>query len=556
MNKCVRFSRFVVWGNIILLPLVFMACPLPAGPDGTKPGPAPQEMAEGAEDENNGEDPGEGSETGHALLPGELHIRIGETEKPKEGVCPDLSGVTRFRLDFSGEGGRIAESRYLEAEEELVLSLEPGLWEIRASGLLDREAEDPPLAVICGSAQAWVPEGGTETVLIVPGPAAGSGEPGFLSWNIEYPEEKVWGAALAVSLKINEDTAIPYTVFDIRGAGAAQKISLPPGTYRMEARFLSHTEETGSTELVHIYPGLETGSTPVNIPETAFQDPREFSSTADLKAYLDSFPENTGDTPYPVKIGGVDISSGEKTGETLKTLYEAIEGRYVSLDLRECTGTNLLPASTARLSNRANVVALILPDSITNIGSNGFSGYTGLKSAVLPKVGVLNTSAFKNCGILESVFAPELETINGANDNAAGAFTGCTALKTLYAPRLENLGKYALYGCHSFTEAAFPKLRPLGGLAFKKCTALKALSLPSVTRIDSGSFEEAAALKYLVFGLNPPELGTNIFKGAGFPQAGVIYIPQDAVDTYKNTSLPNWSGLKELIRPLPVPAAP
>jgi hypothetical protein len=587
MNIKFRFFTPAVWG-IILLPLVFAGCSLPAGVDGAGPdsGSFSRETEEDGEDSGGnqetpeeeegggGEDPGgedktpeeggkggentgEENEDAYTPVPGELSIRIGEPEKPEEGAYPDLSGLTRYRLDFSREGGGTAESRYLGAKEELVLALDAGTWEIHAYGLLDRGSGQPPLAVMHGSARVTVPEGGTETVLIVPGPAAGIGEPGFLSWNITYPAEKVWGAALMVSLKIDENTVIPYTQVDINGpAAGSQKISLPPGTYRMEARFVSHNEEAGSTELVHIYPGLETGSSPVNIPETAFSDPREFSSTGDLKTYLEGLAENTGANPYPVKIAGVDLSSREKTGETLKTLYDAIYSRYVTLDLRGCTGTELLAASTYSMANRANIVSLILPEGITEINANGFSGYAALKFAVLPKVITLNTSAFKNCGNLETLFAPELKTVNAANNNSTGAFTGCTALKTLAVPRLEALGKYGLYGCEGLDGAAFPNLRTLGGLAFKGCAALKSLCLPSAARIDSGSFEDDTALAYLVFGVTPPELETNVFKGAGFPQTGVIYVPPDSVAAYKNTSLPNWSGLKELVRPLPVPAEP
>jgi hypothetical protein len=555
MKTRFRFFNFVAWGAVFLA-FVFAACSLPVEETGPEPEPPFQETEEGGE-ELSGEEQETPEDEGGEPVMGELSIRIGGMEKTGEGAYPDLGGVTRYRLDFSGEAGRTAESCYLEADGELTLSLEAGAWEIHAYGLLEQEAGKPPLAVICGSAGVRVSEGGTETALIVPNrPVSESGEPGFLSWNIEYPETGVWGAALVVSLKINGDTFIPYTALDLRDDGeGSQKIPLPPGTYRMEARFLSHHETAGATELACIYPGLETKSTPRIVPETAFSEPGEFSSVAGLKAYLDGLPENTRDDPYPVKITGVDLSSKEKTGETLRTLYDAFPRRYVSLDLRECTGTELVAASTYSMTNRANIVSLILPESITAINSNGFSGYAALKFAALPGVTEINTSAFKNCGEMEALFAPALETVAEASGNSTSAFTGCIALKALYAPRLETLGKYAFYGCSSLSEIAFPKLRILGGLAFKKCTALKALSLPSVTRIDSGSFDEDTAFSRLVLGLVPPELAKDVFKDTAIPQSGVIFVPPEALNTYKDSGLPNWSGLKEQVRPLPDPAA-
>jgi hypothetical protein len=374
-----------------------------------------------------------------------------------------------------------------------------------------------------------------------------------LSWNINYPSEKVWGAVLTVSLKVGEDTFIPYTYFDLTGPGAGtQGLSLPPGTYRVESRFLSHNVETGSgAEILHIYPGQETGSGQVTIPETNFPASQEFSSAGALKKYLGGRPENTRDNPYPIKITGVNLSSRETQGETLNTLYDALSQRYVTLDLRGCTGTELIAASTARMANRTYVVSLVLPDSITEISANGFSGYTNLKSVVIPKAKTINTSAFKNCELLETVFAPMLETVTEAKDNAAGAFAWCASLKALYFPSLVSLGKYAVYGCASLTGVAFPRLQNLGGLAFKRCTALKSASLPSAAKLVSGGFEGDAALMYLIFGAAPPELEANVFRSTTFSQNGVIYVPSNSVNAYKNTSLANWTTLEPLVKPVP-----
>jgi hypothetical protein len=349
-----------------------------------------------------------------------------------------------------------------------------------------------------------------------------------------------------VSLKIDENTFIPYTYVDLAGAGN-KTVSLPPGTYLVEFRFLSHNvEETSPTETLRIDSGQEAVSTQVAISGTAFPEPQGFSSAAALKEYLDRQPENTKDNPYRIKFAGADLSSKETKGETLNTLYKVIN-RYVTLDLRGCTGKELIAASTARLSNRGKIVSLVLPDSVTEINANGFSGYTSLKSVVMPKVKTIHPSAFKNCLALETVFAPELETVIEATTNDAGAFAGCTALKALYCPSLVTLGKYAVYGCTSLTEAAFPRLETIGGLAFKRCATLKALSLPKIKNIDDGGFEEDSALLYLIFG-DPPEFDeTTVFRSTDFSKKGTIYVPSDSLDAYAN-----WTDLKELVKSLPV----
>jgi hypothetical protein len=373
-----------------------------------------------------------------------------------------------------------------------------------------------------------VHENETETVLIVPdGPAAGSEEQGFLSWNIDYPTEKTWEAVLTLSLKIDGDKFVPYRYFDLTVPGAKeQKISLPSGTYRVESRFSSHHVNTGSTEIVHIFPGLETGSGHGKFDGTGFPNAAEFSSVGELKTYLNTLPENTEDAPYPVKIAGVNISSKEKTGETLKTLYDALS-RYVTLDLRECTGMELPSTSSPSLAGRKKIISLILPDSITSIAANGFSGYESLKSAVLPKVTTMDYAAFKNCKQLEVVSTPALETVASANGKDTGAFIGCTVLKTLYCPVLVTLGNYALYNCNVLETAVLPKVAFIGKRAFYN----------------------TQSLKNMVLGPVPPELGNDVF-GDDFLQNGVIYVPPDAVNIYQDTTLSNWSKVTELVRPL------
>lgn len=579
-----RSFNFAVWGNIALVLLVIMGCSLPVDADLNEPDSGlPSQTTPETEDGEDGErssddDPETGSGEDEEQVPdddpeipetpetddgkedeqtpalGRVGIRIGGMAKTAEGVYPDLGGITKYRLDFSGKDGKTAESRYLTTDSELELTLDAGEWEIRAYGFLERGAGQPPVAVISGAARVIVPEGGAETILIIPDrPVTEDGEPGFLSWDITYPRDTVWGAVLAVSLKIDENNFVPYTYVDLTGAGN-QKISLPPGTYRMESRFLAHHVSAGSSEIVHIYPGLETAGNHVEIDGTVFPVPREFTSTGELKTYLASLPTNTEADPYPIRMSGVDLASKEKTGETMRTLYDALVGHYVTLDLRECTGAELNSASTpVSINGRKNIVSLVLPESIIKINANGFSGCEALKSVVLPKVGSLDTSAFRNCGQLETVFAPELIEVLEAKGNDTSAFTGCTALTTLYFPRLVSLGKYALYGCERLTEAAFPNLRTVEGLAFKGCSALKALVLPAAEKIAKSSLE-ITALEYLVFGVNPPEFEASVFtKNADFFQTGVIYVPPDAVETYKNTGLPNWSALKELVKPLPGP---
>jgi hypothetical protein len=314
------------------------------------------------------------------------------------------------------------------------------------------------------------------------------------------------------------------------------------------------TVRENETKAVSIAPCEPAESGYFEIGGVVFPPAISFSSTDELKAFLNAHPENDENMPYPVKITGVDLSSKDGTGETLKTLYSALS-RYVILDLRECTGTEL-PSASSRptLTNREKIVSLILPDSITSIAGNGFSKHTNLKSVVLPKVTTIDYAAFNNLGKIETVSAPELtalvDSTNAASTSSKGNFYRCTALRSIYFPKLETIGHHAFYGCTSLTEMAFRDVRIVEAFAFKGCTALKSITLPAVTAIDKNSFENDTALTYLTLGSTPPTLGDDVFKSSGFLQNGTIYVPSDALDAYKNTTLSNWSKVTELVRSL------
>ncbi|MDR0761248.1 MAG: leucine-rich repeat protein [Treponema sp.] len=508
----------------------------PEGGGGEDEGQTP-----GEEQDNNREDENEDIQ---AL--GNLVIRIGKMGKPEEGVYPDLGGITRYRLDFFGEDGKTAESLYLEADGELTATLDTGEWEIHAYGLLTGGTGQTP--VIHGTARATVYAGGTENVLIVPdGPAAETEEQGFLSWNIDYPGEKVWEAGLTVFLRIDEHNFIPYRYFDLTASGTReQKTSLPAGTYKMESHFLSHTASTGSTEIVHIYPGLETRSSRVTIAGNLFPNAVEFSSVEELKTYLAGQPENTEAAPYPVKIAGVDLSSKEKTGETLKTLYDVLS-RYVTLDLSGCTGTNLISASA--LAGRKKIVSLILPDSTTSIASNGFAGYEALKSVVLSKINTIDYAAFHDLENLEMISAPELTDLadsTNSNSSSKGIFYKCTALKSIYFPKLQTLGHHAFYGCTALTEVLLPKTAGVGPSVFAECTALKTVVLPEAIFIGNRAFYNDKSLENLVLGSVPPQLEGSSHFSSGFPQK--LWVPASAIEDYQNSAV--WTNMKNRIYPI------
>lgn len=83
------------------------------------------------------------------------------------------------------------------------------------------------------------------------------------------------------------------------------------------------------------------------------------------------------------------------------------------------------PVTTiANLSS--NITTVYIPDGITTIKDNGFSGSPNLKSVVIPNsVTSIGVYAFKSCPKLSSV-------VLSPNNNCSSSFVGCNIKKGAY----------------------------------------------------------------------------------------------------------------------------
>lgn len=112
------------------------------------------------------------------------------------------------------------------------------------------------------------------------------------------------------------------------------------------------------------------------------------------------------------------------------------------------------PFNTYEGSDRkTRITAVVIPDTVTLIGSGAFQNCTALKQITLPKsLKIIASSAFLDTG-LTSITVPE-----GVTEIRDAAFSGCSSLASVTLP--ETLGR-------------------LGGSAFYRCTALTDIKLPS-----------------------------------------------------------------------------
>ena len=99
----------------------------------------------------------------------------------------------------------------------------------------------------------------------------------------------------------------------------------------------------------------------------------------------------------------------------------------------------------------------IIPNSVTRIGYDAFSGCSGLTSVTIPSsVTSIGSSAFYGCSGLTSVTIPSSVTSIGSS-----AFSGCSGLTSVTIPSsVTSIGSYAFSGCSSLTSVYFYKETP------------------------------------------------------------------------------------------------
>ena len=136
---------------------------------------------------------------------------------------------------------------------------------------------------------------------------------------------------------------------------------------------------------------------------------------------------------------------------------------------------------------------LVIPDSVTSIGSYAFSGCTGLTSVTLGNgVTSIGVSAFDSCTGLTSVTIP-----NSVTSISADAFYNCMGLTSITIPdSVTKIGDSAFSGCSGLTSVTIPdSVTRVGSEAFYSCAGLTSVTLGNgVTSIGDAAFNGCTSL--------------------------------------------------------------
>ncbi len=223
-----------------------------------------------------------------------------------------------------------------------------------------------------------------------------------------------------------------------------------------------------------------------------------------------------------------------------------------------CTGlTNVtIPDSVTKIcgdsgemvgafSGCTGLTSITIPESVTEIGGYAFEGCTGLISVTLPNsVTLISYSAFEGCTSLTSITLPNSVTLISYS-----AFEGCTSLTSITIPdSVTEISSYAFSRCTGLTEITIPdSVTEISSYAFSRCTGLTEITIPdSVTEISSGAFSGCTGLTEITIPDSVTKISNAVFSSCtGLTE---ITIP-DSVTKISNGAFSSCTGLTDITIP-------
>lgn len=231
-------------------------------------------------------------------------------------------------------------------------------------------------------------------------------------------------------------------------------------------------------------------------------------------------------------------------------------------------GTNPLEYAHHLFLNDEEIKSLIIPNSISNIGSYAFYLCTGLTDVTIPNnIKTISEGIFKGCKGLTSITIP-----SGVNTIESAAFSGCTGLTSLTIPsNVAVIGDAAFSDCSGLNTINLSEgLISIGSYAFEGCSGINSLTIPnSVTTIGEWSFSVCEGLVSIsigsgikdigghAFGLCPelkdvycfskivPNTNDDVFSKS-FIEYATLHVPASSISLYKN-AMP-WKNFKEIVK--------
>lgn len=215
-------------------------------------------------------------------------------------------------------------------------------------------------------------------------------------------------------------------------------------------------------------------------------------------------------TDHTAKIWKLTTSSGEAECILPSTIYYTdADGvpeptPYTVTELR-------LSYWSGVTSDNNNYTALVLPDTLTDIGGS-LSGFKNVTEITIPGSVKVFNATLQNMKQLKTLTFDE-----GVEEIASGSVvSGCKSLTTIHLPsslqKLSGTGTFS--GASALTDITLPEgIVITEGSTFSECTSLKSIELPaSITTIPSYMFAGCSALERVTAKGTITAIGNSAFK--------------------------------------------
>ncbi len=127
------------------------------------------------------------------------------------------------------------------------------------------------------------------------------------------------------------------------------------------------------------------------------------------------------------------------------------------------------------------ITDLVIPDGITEISNDAFSGGSSFKSVTMPDgVTRIGHHTFMNCSGLTEIAIPDSVT-----DIDVAAFSGCSSLGSITLPKnITEIKDGTFADCSGLTDITIPDgVEEIGKQAFDNCIALTSINIPASVRV-------------------------------------------------------------------------
>jgi hypothetical protein len=263
--------------------------------------------------------------------------------------------------------------------------------------------------------------------------------------------------------------------------------------------------DNGNYITITDYPTSEIGT--VVIPDTIIGKP-----VTSIGSYAFYSCTNLTSVTIPASVTSIGISAFQSCSSlTSITIPDSVTS-IGSSAFQSCSSLTSITVSTQNLNyssvdgilfnkNQSNLVqypggkegTVVIPSTVTSIGSYAFYSCTNLTSVTIPaSVTSIGISAFESCSSLTSITIPASVTSIGSS-----AFYSCSSLTSITFPAsVTSIGSSAFYSCSSLTSITIPaSVTSIGSSAFQSCSSLTSITIPaSVTSIGSSAFQSCSSL--------------------------------------------------------------